>query len=98
MIRTVSERIVVQTTKQEKNAFAAKAKRLGLSISDLMKWGAIAYGSVAEDEDLGIMADAAMKAANRASESIDDMLEFIAASDQRIAAMEVEAIKNRKTA
>ena len=98
MIRAVNERIVVRTTKKEKNAFTAKAKRLGLSVSDLMKWGAKAYSSPAENDELDLMADAAMKAANRASEAIDDMLAFIAASDQRIAAMEVEAIKNRKTA
>lgn len=98
MIRAVNERIVVRTTKKEKNAFTAKAKTLGLSVSDLMKRGAKAYSSTAENDELDLMADAAMKAANRASEAIDDMLAFIAASDQRIAAMEVEAIKKRKTA
>lgn len=82
------ERIVVQTTSSEKKAITAKAKKLGLPISELMRRGATAYKSAEEDEELKTLADAAKAAAERASASIDSALEFIAASDKRIAAME----------
>ena len=84
------ERIVVQATVQEKKAIAAKAKRLGLPISELMRRGASAYQSGEADEELATLADAAKAAADRAADSIDDTLAFIAASNKRIAAMEAK--------
>ena len=86
-----SERIVVQATAQEKKAIVAKAKKLGLPISELMRRGATAYESAEADEELGTIADAARAAADRASASIDDALAFIEASNERIAAMERKA-------
>ena len=86
------ERIVVQATAQEKKAIVAKAKKLGLPVSELMRRGASAYESAEADEQLGTLADAAKAAADRASASIDETLEFIAASNQRIAAMERKAM------
>jgi hypothetical protein len=85
------ERIVVQVTTKEKKAIAAKAKRLGLPISELMRRGAAAYESADADEELGVLADAARVAAERASASIDNALAFIEASNMRIAALEAEA-------
>lgn len=85
------ERIVVQTTPQEKKAIAAKAKKLGLPISELMRRGATAYESTEADEELGMLADKAKAAADRASDSIDDVLSFVDASNTRIAAMEAKA-------
>jgi hypothetical protein len=84
-------RIVVQATAKEKKAIAAKAKRLGLPVSELMRRGATAYESAEADEELGALADAARDAAERASASIDSALEFIEASNTRIAALETEA-------
>jgi len=93
------ERIVVQATAQEKKAIAAKAKRLGLPISELMRRGARAYESAEADEELGALADAATGAAERAGASIDSVLEFIEASNRRIAALEAKARRSvRKTA
>jgi hypothetical protein len=85
------QRIVVQATTQDKKAIAAKAKRLALPISELMRRGAFAYESAAADEELGVLADAAKQAADRAGASIDDALDFIDASNRRIAAMEATA-------
>jgi hypothetical protein len=82
------ERIVVQATPQEKKAIAAKAKRLGLPISELMRRGASAYRPAEAEEELGALADAAKAAADRAAASIDDALAFIEASNRRIAALE----------
>ncbi len=85
------ERIVVQATAQEKKAIIAKAKRLGLPISELMRRGANAYESGESDEELGALADAARAAADRANESIDRALAFIEASNARIAALEAKS-------
>jgi len=95
MTATAIERIVVQTTSIEKKKIIAKAKKLGLPISELMRRGATMYQPENSDEELGAVADAAMTAANRASDAIDDVLSFIEASNKRIAAMEAKA--NRST-
>ena len=96
-------RIVVQATAQDKKTIAAKAKKLGLPVSELMRRGAFAYESQDTDSELGALADAAKDAADRAGAAIDDALSFIAASNKRIAAMEraversVAKAANRKT-
>jgi hypothetical protein len=87
------ERIVVQVTTQDKKAIAAKAKRLDLPVSELMRRGAFAYEPSAADGELGVLADAAKRAADRAGASIDHALDFIAASNIRIAAMEAKAAR-----
>lgn len=87
------ERIVVQATAQEKSAIAAKAKRLELPISELMRRGAIAYESDEADAELAALADAAKAASDRAGRAIEDALAFIEASNLRIEAMETKAAK-----
>ena len=96
---TAVQRIVVQATTQDKKAIAAKAKKLDIPISELMRRGAFAYESSDTDEEMGALADAAKGAADRAGAAIDDALDFIAASNKRIAAMEAKASKQaaRKT-
>ena len=81
------DRIVVQATPQEKKAIVAKAKKLGLPISELMRRGAAAYESPEAESDLGALADAAKSAAERACASIDAAMSFIEASNRRIDAM-----------
>lgn len=95
---TAVQRIVVQTTPQDKKAIAAKAKRLDIPISELMRRGAFAYQSSDTDEELGVLADAAKSAADRAGAAIDDALHFIDASNKRIAAMEAKATEAGKAA
>ena len=96
MTAAAIERIVVQATSQEKKAISAKAKRLGLPVSELMRRGAVAYNSAEADEELAMLADAAKAAADRASDAIDDVLAFCEASNKRIAAMEAKANKANK--
>jgi hypothetical protein len=88
-----TERIVVQATPRDKKLIAAKAKRLGLPISELMRRGAVAYESEESDAGLAALAEAAKGAADRAGAAIDDALDFIAASQKRIAAMETKAAR-----
>ena len=86
-------RIVVQATPQDKKAIAAKAKRLDIPVSELMRRGAFAYETSETDEELGALADAAKAAADRAGTAIDEALDFIEQSNQRIAAMEARAAR-----
>ena len=90
------ERIVVQATAQDKKVIAAKAKKLGLPIAELMRRGAFAYQSNEADEDLALLADSAKGAVERASAAIDDALAFVEASNRRIALMEAKADKAAK--
>ncbi|RPI42324.1 MAG: hypothetical protein EHM59_18110 [Betaproteobacteria bacterium] len=85
------ERIVVQATPQEKRAIAAKAKRLGLPISELMRRGASAYESERADEELSALADAAKAASERAAASIDEAIAYIEGSNKRIEALAAAA-------
>ena len=79
---------MVLATAQDKKAIAAKAKQLDMSISELMRRGAFAYESGELGGEIAALADAAKRAADRACAAIDDTLDFIAASNARIAAME----------
>lgn len=88
MVITTIQRIVVQTTPQEKKAIAVKAKRLGLPISELMRRGANTYQPEKENKELYLLADKAENAANSAADSIDELLAFIEESNQRISAMQ----------
>ena len=87
------QRIVVQATVQDKKAIAAKARLLDMPVSELMRRGAFAYESSESDAELGVLADAAKAAADRSGAAIDNSLDFIEASNKRIAAMEAKASK-----
>lgn len=91
------QRIVVQTTTQDKKAIAAKAKKLDMPISELMRRGAFAYDAGDTDAQLGALADAARGAADRAGAAIDDALAFFEASNKRIAAMQAKASRARRS-
>ena len=64
------QRIVVQTTAQDKKAIVSKAKKLDIPVSELMRRGAFAYESSESDAELGALADAAKGAADRAGAAI----------------------------
>jgi len=49
------QRIVVQATTQDQKAIAAKAKKLDIPISELMRRGAFAYESSEADAELGAL-------------------------------------------
>ncbi len=85
------ERIVVQTTPQDKQAIVEKARRLDIPISELMRRGAFAYDAGQTDAELAALAETAQAAAERAGAAIDDALAFIEASNRRIAEMEAAA-------
>lgn len=82
------ERVVVQIAPTDKRKIEEKAKRLDLSLSELMRRASFSYTSEAEDDELGVLADAAKVAAKNSIAAIDDAMSFIDASNIRIAAME----------
>ncbi|HET8897307.1 MAG TPA: hypothetical protein VFN09_00795 [Rhodanobacteraceae bacterium] len=84
------ERIVVQTTRQEKRAIFAKAKRLNMTVSELMRSGAAQY--LPADADLIALAEAAQASAVRSMQAMDAAFARVAASNARIAAMEAAAV------
>jgi hypothetical protein len=90
------DRIVVQATPREKRAIVAKARRLGLPISELMRRGAVAYEPEDADAELSALAGAAEAAAGRAGAAIDDALAYIEASNRRIAALEASGRRRRR--
>ena len=96
MAATAIERIVVQATLSDKQAITAKAKKFDMPVSELMRRGAFAYASDETDQEMGVLADAAKGAADRAGSAIDDAMAFIAASNKRIAGMESRAVKHVK--
>jgi hypothetical protein len=90
---TATARIVVLTTPKDKKTIVAKARRLNLSVSELMRSGALAYEP--EEEALAMLVDLAAASADRAGVAIDNTLEYIKASNERIAAMESQAASRR---
>lgn len=92
------ERVVVQVTAEDKRQISAKAAKLEIPLSELMRRAAFAYSPQADEQALGELADAANQAASNAGAAIDDALAFMAKSNLRIAAMERKAVAARKPA
>ena len=90
------QRIVVNTTARDKEAIAAKAKKLDIPVSELLRRGAFAYQPSATHEELAALAEAAKGAADRAGAAIDETLAFVDESNKRIARMEAKAARSRK--
>jgi hypothetical protein len=88
------ERIVVQATPKEKQAIVAKARRLNMSISDLMRRGADEFTPASAD--LLALAEVAEASAQRSIALIDETTRLVDESNARIAAMEAKAQAARK--
>jgi hypothetical protein len=80
------------------SAKKAVVSKVDMPISELMRRGAFAYAPDESDQELGVLADAAKGAADRAGSAIDDAMAFIAASNKRIASMESNATKSANAA
>ena len=85
---TATARIVVQATPAEKRSITAKAKGLGIPVGELMRRGAQSYTADDTHEELAQLADQAKSAADRACAAINTSLDFVTASNARIAKME----------
>jgi Ribbon-helix-helix protein, copG family len=86
---SASERLVVQLTAKEKREIRRRAREAGLNVSEFVRRAATGVADM-DDELLGLL-DRAERAAKEGIALIDDALDFVKASNVRIARMEAEA-------
>lgn len=88
---TATQRIPVLVTADEKGQIAKMAKDAGLSMGEFLRRAASSFNPSEDDKLLEGMIDQMNKTTAHASAAIDEALEFVEASNKRIAAMEKKA-------
>lgn len=88
---TATQRIPVLVTAAEKGRIAKMAKDAGLSMGEFLRRAASSFNPSEDDKLLEGMIDQMNKTTAHASAAIDEALEFVEASNKRIAAMEKKA-------
>lgn len=83
--------IVVQATPQEKRAIVAKACRLGMNVSELMRAGAATFNPA--PEDLLELVRAAQESIDRSIAAVDAAMVGVAQGSARIKVMEAKAAR-----
>ncbi|MDR2189517.1 MAG: hypothetical protein LBE62_15960 [Azonexus sp.] len=87
---TVTERIPILVTPQEKAAIAQMARDAHLSMGEFLRRAAASFRPQEDEKLLEGMIDQMMKTTAEANAAMDGALLFVEASNQRIAAMEAE--------
>jgi len=87
---TATARVPVLMTETEKARIVKKARQAGISTGEYMRRAADSFSPSNEDTVLENMIDQMLKATERAEKAIDDVLEYVAVSNQRIAEMEAQ--------
>ena len=85
---TATERIPVLVSPAEKSQIASMAKAAGLSMGEFLRQAASAFTPSEDDQILDGMIAQMNKTTAQANAAIDKALQFVAASNKRIAAME----------
>ena len=85
---TATARVPVLMTEDEKRRIVKKAQQAGLSTGEYMRRAAKSFHPSDDDSVLEGMINQMLKATERAEQAIDDALDFVAESNQRIARME----------
>ncbi len=85
---TVTERIPVLVTKQEKARITRMARDAGLSVGEYLRRAAAAFRPDEDERVVLGMIDQVVKTTLRASAAVDEALQFVEASNQRMAALE----------
>jgi len=88
---TATERIPVLVTPREKKYFVSKARKIGISVGELMRRAATTYKPEEDEEMLEAMINQMNQATENTERTIDDALLFVAASNERINKMEADA-------
>lgn len=83
-----TERVPVLMTPDEKNRIVAKAKKAGMKTSQFMRLAAERYQPSEDEDALAAMIEQMNRLTDNAARAIDEALDFVEASNQRIAAME----------
>ena len=84
------QRIPVLVTATEKSQIAKRAKRAGISVGEYMRRAAESYSPPEDEQALNAVIDQMLKATDHAESAIDGAIDFIEASNKRIAAMEAK--------
>lgn len=89
-----SERLVVQLTAKDKREVRRRARALGISVSEYVR-NATTGAPGKEDAELEELLERTKIAARETMAMIDDAVDYVNASNARIAAMEAAAAKAR---
>ena len=90
---SATERIPVLVTATEKGQIAGMAKAAGVSMGEYLRRAAASFRPAEDEKMLEGMIDQMNKTSAQACAAIDQALEFVEASNQRIAAMERKCIR-----
>ena len=82
-----ADTILIRISREDKKTLAELAQGLGISVSELMREGALSYAEIRRLEELGPLADAAKQAALEAGAVIDQTMAKAEASNARIDSM-----------
>ena len=85
---TATARVPVLMTQAEKEQIVKKATEAGMSTGEYMRQAANSFHPGEQDLLLEGLIEQMLKATDRAEKAIDDTLNFVKISNQRIAAME----------
>ncbi|CAG7855992.1 hypothetical protein MCAMS1_00321 [biofilm metagenome] len=90
---TATERIPVLVSKVQKQQLTAKAKAAGISTGEFLRRAGESY-SASEDQDLleGLLEQVVKITANT-GQAIDDALEYVTASEQRLAKLDAKTTR-----
>ncbi len=88
---TATERVPVLMTPAEKKRVVSRAKKAGLTTGEYMRRAAEGYQPADDDKALEAMIKEMNKATQSAEKAIDDVLTYVAKSNERIAEMEAKA-------
>jgi hypothetical protein len=84
---TTPEQIPVLVTRQEKERIARLASVAGMSMGEFLRRTAESFHPEDETEMLEGLIDQMLKTTVRTSDAVDDALEFVDASNRRMAAL-----------
>lgn len=87
---TATARVPVLMTAKEKAHIAKRAKEAGMSMGEYLRRAAGSFRPPEDDKALQAMIEQMLKATKRADQAIEAALDFVDASNRRIAAMEAK--------
>ncbi len=87
---TANQRIPVLVSPEEKRRIHQRAREAGLSMGEFLRRAAAAYSPREDEAVLSAMIDQMVRATEEAEAAIDEALDFVAASEERIRRMEAQ--------
>jgi translation initiation factor 2B subunit (eIF-2B alpha/beta/delta family) len=88
---SATERVSILMTPAEKKRVTTKARKAGISVGEYIRRATSKYRNNENDQVMEAMIEQMNQATERAEQAIDDALNYVTESNQRIAKMEAEA-------